>query len=95
VASEYYESGIRATVATVASPVIENASQTVSGFTIKPNTTATGPLIETRASGTINDCGQQCTNRTGCRKFTFGYGFCWLYTDGTFSQRPGFVSGGR
>jgi hypothetical protein len=63
VANEDYDSGIRATVATVASPVIENASQTVSGFTIRPDTTATGPLIETRASGTINDCGQRCTNK--------------------------------
>jgi TPR repeat protein len=90
-----YDSGILTTVATVGSPGIENASQAVSGFTISPDTTATGPLIESRPTGTINDCRQRCTNMTGCRVFTFGFGFCWLYTNGTFSQRPGFVSGGR
>jgi hypothetical protein len=95
VANEDYDSGIRATVATVASPVIENASQSVAGFTISPDTNATGPLIESRAASTINDCRQQCTNMTSCRVFTFAAGLCWLYTSDTFSQRPGFVSGRR
>jgi hypothetical protein len=73
-----------------------NATKTVMGFTISPDTDFNGSVLEGSGAFATNDqCVQRCANMTTCRAFTFFGTTCWLFSNGTFSPRPGFVSGRR
>jgi hypothetical protein len=71
------------------------ATQAVDGFTISPDTDVDGNAIEGRGSNTMDECLHRCAIMLPCRAFAFSGNACWLYESGTFSRRPGFVSGKR
>jgi hypothetical protein len=84
VANKDYDSGVRQQAAEVKAPV---------EFTISPGVNATGPLITSKGTSTMNECLRQCRDTPDCHVFTFLAGLCWMYGRAAFTPTPGYVSG--